>query len=491
MTIIEEHKALKVGSLLVSNHGDYEIESILGMGSFGITYKATKIVYDGNIAHKHTYAIKEFFCSDMCMRNEDGNVVVNSAQQENYNTLHKAFQEEARLLHKLPNHNGFVSVNELFDANNTSYYVMQYLDNSLTQKVQESSEHKLSEEEALDIFCTIAEAVAILHDNRRLHLDIKPDNIMFSGDTPCLIDFGNSRAYNKKGKMVSQDTEIVCSDGYAPQEQYSGVETFSPPTDIYSLGATLLYMLTGEDPISANVISDAYINEKMQNVKDARIKKVIHTSLSASPNSRYESVNQLLASLKYVTTGGTETKIISEKKTTKRGTDFSTFAKIGKYALYCIAAIFAACLVFLGWNKMLSGCENTNSDNIIDTTYIHPDTTTAIPDKPIIKEDITNSQKTEDRKSVERNNNNNKTNTYTTSEPVSNSLDLGWAIWYGGVKDGKPKGEGTLEIKAEHKLYDDVIVYKGDKILDCEYNEYGFYQGTLKRANGTKEELIR
>lgn len=481
MKIIEGHKALKAGSLLVSNHGDYKIESILGMGGFGITYKATKVVYEGNIAHKHTYAIKEFFCSDICMRNEDGNVVVNPAQQDKYDTLHKTFQEEAKLLSKLPNHVGFVSVNEFFDANNTSYYVMQYLDYSLTQKVQESSDHKFSEEEALDVFCAIAEAVAVLHENRRLHLDIKPDNIMFSGGTPCLIDFGNSRTYNKKGKMVSLENGIVCSDGYAPQEQYSGVETFSPPADIYSLGATLLYMLTGEDPIPANVISDAYIDEKLQNVKDARIKKIIHTSLASSPNSRYESVKQLLTSLNYISTGGTETTIIRDKHVDpRRKLALSSFEKIGKYALCCVLFIFIAWLVFLGGNKMLSSC---SYKTVIDTIYADATDTTTVPlrrDTVRIRKIVPPQPKPQPDLPPE-----------SKPAPKQKSIDLGWAVWYGNIEAGKPNGVGNLEIKKEHKLFDDVVVYKGDKIIDCEFNEYGFYQGTLKRTDGTKEDLIR
>lgn len=493
MTIIEEHKALRLGSLLASNHGEYKIESILGMGGFGITYKATKDVYEGNIAHKHTYAIKEFFIKDICMRDDDGNVVVNPAQQDNFNMLHKAFSGEAKLLQKLPKHDSLVSVNELFDANNTSYYVMQYLDHSLTQRVDGSNEHRLSEEEALDVFSKIAEAVAVLHDNRRLHLDIKPDNIMFSGGTPCLIDFGNSRAYNKKGKLINQNAQIVCSDGYAPQEQYVGIDTFSPSADIYALGATLLYMLSGKHPLPANEITGKYIDEILPEGIDARVRKVIHTSLATNPNSRYESIEQLLMSLnRKMSMGGSQTMLIGDKPATNKASILPVLAKIRKYVLACLIVILIVCLMVFAGNKILTSCNTSTLGN--DTATVMPTDTIkedTIKEIPVVKNDTI---KKKDNKVSVTEKVQHDDQPIKGSEPTpsnSNTADLGWAIWNGKIKNGKPTGWGTLEIIKEHRLYDDVVVHKGDKIRNCEFNEYGFYQGTLIRTDGTKEELMR
>lgn len=115
---------------------------------------------------------------------------------------------------------------------------------------------KLGEEEMLELMRPIIDAVEFLHKHRMTHLDIKPDNIMLatgedSRVRPTLIDFGLSKHYGKDGKPTSTINTLGCSDGYAPIEQYGGITTFSPSADVYALGATMLFCLTGKDPKKA------------------------------------------------------------------------------------------------------------------------------------------------------------------------------------------------------------------------------------------------
>lgn len=95
----------------------------------------------------------------------------------------------------------------------------------------------------------VGEALKYVHDNNRLHLNIKPGNIMIDGnDNPILIDFGASKQYDEEnGENTS--TLMGMTPGYAPPEQMSrDVTTFLPSTDIYALGATLYKLLTGNTP---------------------------------------------------------------------------------------------------------------------------------------------------------------------------------------------------------------------------------------------------
>ena len=156
-------------------------------------------------------------------------------------------------------HPNIVSVNEVFEANNTAYYVMEYIDGeSLRSYVQRNG--PLGEAGLRRLLLPVMDAVEALHAERLTHLDIKPDNIMLArrkdgSIRPVLIDFGLAKHYGADGTPTSTVNTLGCSAGYSPMEQYMGIRTFSPTADVYALGATMLYCLTGETPCVANEIT--------------------------------------------------------------------------------------------------------------------------------------------------------------------------------------------------------------------------------------------
>lgn len=254
---------LRNGHILKSPHYTYRIESVLGCGGFGITYLATANIKVGNVSLKGKFAIKEHFVSSDCERESDSNrVVYSNPAKERVENSKKDFISEAKRLHKIGvNHPNIIKVNEVFEANNTAYYVMEYLEGeSLRSFVNKNGVMK--EENLPSIINPIIEAVQYLHGNRMTHLDIKPDNIMLSHDDngnlrPVLIDFGLSKHYDKDGKPTSTINTLGCSDGYAPVEQYAGITTFSPFADIYALGATIWFCLTGKNPKKSTDLEEA------------------------------------------------------------------------------------------------------------------------------------------------------------------------------------------------------------------------------------------
>ena len=166
------------------------------------------------------------------------------------------FLTEGKRLNKIcKSSKHIVKVNETWRENDTAYYAMEFIDGgSLSDYV--ISKGRLSEKEALKIFMPILEAVSSVHQYRLLHLDIKPENIMLERQndgqfTPILIDFGITLHFDQSGSITktSKDHSIGCSDGYAPIEQYSGINQFAPEVDVYALGAVLYYMLVGRDPM--------------------------------------------------------------------------------------------------------------------------------------------------------------------------------------------------------------------------------------------------
>ena len=239
----------------------------LNHGGFGITYKAKANFFHGRIKQILTFAVKEYFPKDYAMRNDDGSVSSIAGKEADFQECLDEFLREGKMLHDL-NHKGIVPVNEVIEANGTVYYVMQYLgDMSLTRYVSEQG-GKLSEDEAKRIMDALLDAVGYLHQQRLNHLDIKPDNVMMVESeegvrTPVLIDFGVSKHFHDNGKQTSRFGGKGVTEGFSPMEQYVGITTFSPKADIYALGATFFYMLTGKIPKRATEVSEAWIRENL------------------------------------------------------------------------------------------------------------------------------------------------------------------------------------------------------------------------------------
>lgn len=248
--------SLPAGFQLKGNERTYTIAETLGHGGFGITYRAKAEVKVGGIRMKVDFALKEFFMRDDCERQANASIVYSNPARDRVENSRKDFINEALRLKKIGfSHPNIVGFDEVFEANNTAYYVMEYLrGKSLGDYVKEHG--PLTEAETIRLMQPVMEAVELLHRNRICHLDIKPDNIMLEQEEngnirPVLIDFGLSKHYDKDGHATSTINTFGYSEGYAPAEQYRGITTFSPTADIYALGATLWHCLTGKTPAPA------------------------------------------------------------------------------------------------------------------------------------------------------------------------------------------------------------------------------------------------
>lgn len=241
---------LPVGSVLRSGKREYRVEAVLGKGGFGITYKVSAMEQVGRIPVCVEFAMKEFFM-DGCLRDASGKVSTAATKGEAADGL-KDFISEARRLNSLCGQcRNIVPVDEVFEANGTACYVMEFLDGgSLADYVKKQG--ALSVGAAKKILKPVADAVAFLHSNRITHLDIKPGNIMFrSNGEPVLIDFGLAKHYDRRGNATTTVRTLAYSAGFSPAEQYVGLKQFSPQSDVYALAATFANMLTGKTPPEA------------------------------------------------------------------------------------------------------------------------------------------------------------------------------------------------------------------------------------------------
>ena len=271
----------------------YRIIKVLGNGGFGITYLAEHELAGRNVC------IKEFFPKEYYNRTSDShNVSLGSQGSAEMMDAYKAkFIKEAKTIARL-DHPNIIHIHDVFAENNTAYYVMEYIEGeSLADVVRKGG--ALKEEEAVEYIRIIASAIGYIHEQRIMHLDIKPANIMLRkrDNRAILIDFGLSKQYDGDGHQTSS-TPVGISAGYAPMEQYQqgGVKEFSPETDIYSLGATLYTLVTGAIPPQAAIIADEGFPELPSHLS-ASVRRAIETSMLIQRRRRPHSIEEFLALL--------------------------------------------------------------------------------------------------------------------------------------------------------------------------------------------------
>ena len=288
--------------------GKYKIVRFLSSGGFGCTYEGEHVMLHKRIA------IKEFFVKDFCNRDENTSHVTVSTQSKValVEKLRSKFIDEAVSLSQL-SHPNIVSVSDVFMENGTAYYVMDFIDGkSLHQIINERG--ALPEGEAISYIKDAAEALKYVHSLNRLHLDIKPGNIMVTNDGHAkLIDFGASKQYDEvDGENTS--TLLGKTPGYAPIEQMSNnVKQFTPATDIYSLGATLYKLLTGVTPPDATEIFNEGLEELPESISKSTNDAVMK-AMELRVKNRPQTIDAFLEMLDNTTVESTQIQDVNKKE---------------------------------------------------------------------------------------------------------------------------------------------------------------------------------
>ncbi len=271
----------------------YIIGTVIGAGGFGITYKA----WDSTL--ETIVAIKEFFPQGVVLRDnttsKTSEVSVYNVHDDNFEHGKQRFIKEARSLAKFNSQPGTVSIYDFFEANNTAYIVMEYLD-GCNMKEYVASTQKLPDFEMLRAMTVaICDVLIAVHSVGLIHRDISPDNIfMCLNGNFKLIDFGSV----KQG--FSDETlsaTVILKHGYAPIEQYSKSGKIGPWTDIYSLGATVYKLATGKLPQESveritddELVDICRLNSSIpQSFGDAVMK-----ALSPQVKDRYQTVEEFM-----------------------------------------------------------------------------------------------------------------------------------------------------------------------------------------------------
>ena len=241
MPVALDNNTLPINSRLE----EYVIQSVLGVGGFGITYLAR----DTRLGL--LVAIKEYFPQAYAVRDSKQTIRPNTGgdtgDAENYRWGLQEFLKEARALAQFK-HANIVRVLRFLEANGTAYMAMEYEEGENLSAMLRRHDGYLDEPLLLNVFLPVLNGLQAVHDAGLLHLDIKPDNIYLRRNgVPMLIDFGSAR----QRSTANRSQKVALTPGYAALEQYPGHGEIGPWSDVYSMGATLYRCITNKEPLDA------------------------------------------------------------------------------------------------------------------------------------------------------------------------------------------------------------------------------------------------
>jgi len=256
----------------------YRILRQIGGGGMGIVYLAQ----DTRLAGRRC-AIKEMSPAQL------------APQDRTWAT--NAFRQEAQMLANLK-HPGLASVTDFFPEGGNWYLVMDFVEGeTLEKRLEKAPGRRLPLGEALNVIRQLCDVLEYLHRQNPpvVFRDLKPGNVMLTPQGEVkLIDFGIARFF-KPGQ--ARDTINLGTPGYAAPELFGGLGQSDPRSDVYSLGALLLHMVTGYDPTTAALPFPLPAPASLMPGLPPHVERAISRATQLQPTSRYQSVVELRRAL--------------------------------------------------------------------------------------------------------------------------------------------------------------------------------------------------
>ena len=275
-------------------NGRYLIGPSLGVGGFGITYRAWDLKTSSCVA------IKEFFPKGYTTRTPDGRGVAVTDAKYLYQFKHwmSAFVQEAQILTSIKSMPGIVKLLGFFQQNNTAYIVMEYLDGMTLRHYLNVRGKRIPPKETLSVMRPVLDSLFLLHQNGIIHKDISPENIIIVRNKYVkLIDFGAASVLkNNVAKPY-----IVLKPGYSPAELYTADTAVQGPwSDIYEAAATIYNCMTGSLPPSApmrqkrdNIIRPSRFGIKLPLI----VENCLLRALAVTPSARFDNMGAFIQTL--------------------------------------------------------------------------------------------------------------------------------------------------------------------------------------------------
>ncbi len=284
---IDHGAALPAGTRL----GNFEVRSVIGAGGFGVVYRALDHALEREVA------IKEYMPATLATRSATAHVSVRSrSDQEVFHLGLASFVKEAKMLASF-DHPALIKVLHFWEENATAYMAMPLLRGRTLKALRQESQQAPSQRMLVEFLEPLFGALEYLHKQDVFHRDISPDNIHVAPDgRPILLDFGAARRVIA-GK--SQALTTILKPAYSPLEQYGDTQRQGAWTDLYALGATVHFVITGAPPIAS---TERMIDDRLPLLAEmplpgysVRFLQVIDWMLALRPAARPQSVAQVLA----------------------------------------------------------------------------------------------------------------------------------------------------------------------------------------------------
>ena len=266
--------------------GRYRTVRALGQGGFGKTFLA---VDEDRL--KARCVIKQF-----------------SPQLKSLKALEKAmqlFEQEAMRLNELGEHPHIPSLLAYFEHDQRLYLVQQFIEGeTLGQELARRG--CFGEQKIREVLAGLLPILKFVHDRHVIHRDITPANIIRRklDDRLVLIDFGVAKVLQEGGSEIAAPGTRIGTEGYAPIEQLRSGRAF-PASDLYSLGATCIYLMTQTkpeelyDPVHGNWLWRSKLAEKGVVLTEG-LGKILDRMLKDLVSERYQSVSEIMQDLRLV-----------------------------------------------------------------------------------------------------------------------------------------------------------------------------------------------
>ncbi|HEV3119213.1 MAG TPA: serine/threonine-protein kinase [Gemmataceae bacterium] len=283
--------ALDAAGPALQSVGNYDLVEKIADGGMGTVYKGR---------HRITGAIVA--------------IKVVAAHMTGNQVLLKRFEQEYVAARQL-NHPNIVKALEFGSAGSTPYLVMEFVDGeSLGKKLER--EGKMPEKEALKLIAQVAQGLHRAHKEKLIHRDVKPDNILVSRDGQAkLADLGLVKEVEADLNLTRTGRGLGTPHFMAP-EQFKNAKNVDPRCDIYSLGATLYMMVTGEMPFRSSGPLDAYMKKidnklipprELNPALSERLDWAIRRAMSPDPEQRPVTCREFVEDL----TGRSTRKLVT------------------------------------------------------------------------------------------------------------------------------------------------------------------------------------
>lgn len=289
LTLNQARRArLELDLLLGQQIPGYQLVEKLGQGSMGVVYKARQLSMNRLVAVK----------------------VLHNRFAANPDFM-KRLMREAQLAAKL-SHNNSIQAIDVGAAGNIHYFVMEYVEGTTIKEEQEKGKI-YSEREALEITLQIARALQHAHQRGLIHRDVKPANIVLTLERVAkLADIGMARETDDEALARAEKGMTIGTPYYMAPEQIRGREDVDVRADIYSLGATLYHMVTGQPPypgtkvdavLKAHLEDELVPPDHLNTSLSSGLGEVVEFMMAKKRRKRYQSMDDVILDLECLLNG--------------------------------------------------------------------------------------------------------------------------------------------------------------------------------------------